>query len=151
MPRLLAAFLLLFTALPARAEPPKLIVKETALAVAEAADRIEAAASEAGAAVVARIDHARNADTTTQIDLPAMQVILIDRIELGSQIMQRNPLAALDLPLEILIYDDAGVTRIAYVEPREMQARWGLDRLEGTFENFVAALDQITAKGVVER
>ncbi len=46
------------------------------------------------------------------------------------------PLAALDLPLKILVWDDAGTTRVSYVAPAEIASRYRLSaelagRLEG--------------------
>jgi uncharacterized protein (DUF302 family) len=31
--------------------------------------------------------------------------------------MQERPLAALDLPLKVLVWDDAGQTKISYIDP----------------------------------
>jgi uncharacterized protein (DUF302 family) len=42
--------------------------------------------------------------------------------------MAAHPLAALDLPLKVLVWDDGGETRLAYAGPDELAARYGLDR-----------------------
>jgi len=41
--------------------------------------------------------------------------------------MQAAPLAALDLPLKVLVWDDEGQTKITYAPPSELAARYGLD------------------------
>ena len=40
--------------------------------------------------------------------------------------MQAAPLAALDLPLKILVWDEGGQTRVSYTAPSELAARYGL-------------------------
>ncbi len=50
--------------------------------------------------------------------------------------MQASPLAALDLPLKVLVWDDGGLTRISYTDPAALAARHDLtdqlaDRLSG--------------------
>ena len=40
--------------------------------------------------------------------------------------MQAVPLVALDLPLKLLIYDDEGITTLAYLSPEALQARYAL-------------------------
>jgi len=39
--------------------------------------------------------------------------------------MDAAPLAALDLPLKLLVFDDRGQTRIAYTAPAELARRYG--------------------------
>ena len=37
-----------------------------------------------------------------------------------------RPLAALDLALKVLVWDDDGQTRLAYTPPAELAARWSI-------------------------
>jgi len=41
----------------------------------------------------------------------------------GTPVMQASPLAALDLPLRVLVWDEDGRTRISYTEPEALAAR----------------------------
>jgi uncharacterized protein (DUF302 family) len=41
----------------------------------------------------------------------------------GTPVMQAAPLAALDLPLKVLVWDDAGQTRVSYTDPDALAAR----------------------------
>ncbi len=45
----------------------------------------------------------------------------------GTPVMIASPLAALDLPLKVLIWDDAGQTKISYVSPQILADRYQLD------------------------
>jgi uncharacterized protein (DUF302 family) len=55
--------------------------------------------------------------------------------------MAAVPLAALDLPLKVLVWDDGGETKLAYTAPTELAARYDLsDELAAR----LAAVDVIT-------
>ena len=55
----------------------------------------------------------------------------------GTPVMVAAPLAALDLPLKVLIWDDAGQTKVSYYGPAALAARYGLSP-------HLAAIDPIT-------
>lgn len=44
----------------------------------------------------------------------------------GTPVMAAVPLAALDLPLKVLIWDDGGSTQVSYLPPATLAARYGL-------------------------
>jgi uncharacterized protein (DUF302 family) len=44
----------------------------------------------------------------------------------GTPVMAAAPLAALDLPLKVLIWDDEGQTKVSYTAPATIAARYGL-------------------------
>jgi uncharacterized protein (DUF302 family) len=45
----------------------------------------------------------------------------------GTPVMAAAPLAALDLPLKVLVWDDGGQTKVSYTSPAELAARYDLD------------------------
>jgi uncharacterized protein (DUF302 family) len=45
----------------------------------------------------------------------------------GTPVMAAAPLSALDLPLKFVVWDDGGQTRVSYVSPDTIAARYGLD------------------------
>jgi Domain of unknown function DUF302 len=55
--------------------------------------------------------------------------------------MQARPLAALDLPLKVLVWDDDGQTRLAYTPPAELAARYDLD---DELAGWLAGIDAVT-------
>ena len=57
----------------------------------------------------------------------------------GTQVMESSPLAALDLPLKVLVWSDGEVTRVSYVSPQSLAGR---HQLQG---DLVAKLDEIDA------
>ncbi len=44
----------------------------------------------------------------------------------GTPVMAAAPLAALDLPLKVLVWDDGGQTMVTYTAPEALAARYGL-------------------------
>jgi uncharacterized protein (DUF302 family) len=55
--------------------------------------------------------------------------------------MQAVPAAALDLPLKVLVWDDEGQTKLTYIAPAALAARYGLsDELAAG----LAAIDPLT-------
>jgi uncharacterized protein (DUF302 family) len=55
--------------------------------------------------------------------------------------MQAHPLAALDLPLRILIWDDDGQTKVSYTAPRQLASRHGI---EASLAANLAGIDGLT-------
>jgi uncharacterized protein (DUF302 family) len=54
----------------------------------------------------------------------------------GTPVMDAAPLAALDLPLKVLVWEDAGQTKVTYYAPAELAARYQLSA--GLAGNLVA-------------
>jgi uncharacterized protein (DUF302 family) len=54
------------------------------------------------------------------------KVVIFGSPEAGTPVMRAAPLAALDLPLKVLFWDDDGTTRIAYTDPDALAARYDL-------------------------
>ena len=65
-------------------------------------ERLTQAIEKAGMTVFARIDHAANA-RSVGMQMPAATVVIYGNAKAGTPIMLANPLAALDLPLRVLV------------------------------------------------
>ena len=76
-------------------------------------DRLMAAITSAGMTVFARIDHAVNA-AQVGMNMPPTSVLTYGNAKGGTPIMQAVPLAALDLPLRVLVREDGQRTLIAF-------------------------------------
>jgi uncharacterized protein (DUF302 family) len=59
----------------------------------------------------------------------------------GTLVMAASPMAALDLPLKVLVWDDAGQTKVSYYAPAEVAAR---HRLGADLAGNLAAIDPLT-------
>jgi uncharacterized protein (DUF302 family) len=75
--------------------------------------------------VFAVIDQAAEAQEAG-LDLRETVLVIFGSPAAGTPVMAAVPLAALDLPLKILIWDDAGQTRVSYYPAATLAARYGL-------------------------
>lgn len=83
--------------------------------VSEAMDRLEAAVEEAGAAVVARVDHSGAAEGVG-LEMADAQLLIFGNPQVGTPVMQVDPVAGLYLPVRVLAYSEADGTTIMVFE-----------------------------------
>jgi uncharacterized protein (DUF302 family) len=93
-----------------------------------------------GVKLFAVIDHSGEA-SANGLELRDTKVVIFGNPKAGTPVMQAAPLAALDLPLKVLVWQDGEQTKLTYAGPRELAARYGLsDELAAK----LAAIDAIT-------
>ena len=93
-----------------------------------------------GVKLFAVIDHSGEA-AADGLELRDTKVVIFGSPRAGTPVMRASPLAALDLPLKVLVWDDDGETKVTYAPPAELAARYGLDdELAGR----LAAIDALT-------
>ena len=51
------------------------------------------------------------------------KVVVFGNPSAGTPVMQASPLAALDLPLKVLVWHDDGGTKVSYTDPEVLAAR----------------------------
>jgi uncharacterized protein (DUF302 family) len=89
-------------------------------------ERLAKAVTEAGMTVFARIDHAAGA-RKAGLAMPPATVILYGHAKGGTPIMLASPLAALDLPLRVLVRErEDGQVVIAFHPVAQMLAQAGV-------------------------
>ena len=59
--------------------------------------------------------------------------------------MQADPRVGIELPLRMLIWQDADGTRIGYLDPRELADRYALEDHQQTLERQAAVLTALAA------
>ena len=90
-------------------------------------DRLAKAAVDNGMAIVARIDHAAAAKQAG-MELRPTEVLIFGNPKGGTPVMQEAQTAAIDLPLKVLVWQDAeGTTSIGYNDPLWIGRRHGAD------------------------
>jgi uncharacterized protein (DUF302 family) len=82
-------------------------------------------ASAKGLKLFTVIDHSGEA-AAHGLELRDTKVVVFGSPVAGTPVMQAAPLAALDLPLKALVYDDDGQTRVSYTAPTELASRYEL-------------------------
>jgi uncharacterized protein (DUF302 family) len=93
---------------------PTIIEFASAFAFDDTVQRLSEAIAGAGMQLFAQIDHAANA-RQVGLHMPATVVMIYGKAEGGTPIMLAAPQSALDLPLHVLVREDAdGKTTIAF-------------------------------------
>jgi uncharacterized protein (DUF302 family) len=102
------------------------LTKVSPRTVAETVTRFTGLAKAKGLRVFAVIDQAAEA---RQVGLQLRDTVLIifGNPAAGTPVMTAAPLSALDLPLKFVVWDDEGQTKVSYVPPQTIAARYGLD------------------------
>jgi uncharacterized protein (DUF302 family) len=103
----------------------ELTTKMSPRSVAETVARLESLAQEKALQVFAVIDHSGEAKKVG-LELRETKVVIFGSPQSGTPVMAATPLAALDLPLKVLIWSDDGQTKVTYTAPTALAARYGL-------------------------
>lgn len=117
-----------------------IVTKDAAGSVDEVLERLESTLASRNMKVFTVIDHSGEAQAV-DLELRDTKVVVFGRPASGTLVMQAVPLAALDLPLKVLIWDDGGQTRLSYTSPAALARRHGLD---GTLAERISGIDPIT-------
>jgi len=118
----------------------ELVMKVSPRSVDDTVARFSEVLAAKGVKLFAVIDHSGEA-AKVGLDLRDTKVVIFGAPQAGTPVMQAVPVAALDLPLKVLVYDDEGQTKLIYTAPVALAARYGLsDDLTAR----LAAIDPLT-------
>jgi len=121
-----------------------LITKASALTFLETLTRLEAAVRERGMTLFARVDHAEGAKKVG-MDLRPTTVLIFGNPRGGTRLMQLAQSIGLELPLKILVFEDAlGKTWVCYNDPTWLARRFGIDPTSAPIAEISAALAALT-------
>jgi uncharacterized protein (DUF302 family) len=105
--------------------PEGVVTKVSPRGVAETVDRLLATVQARGMKVFAVIDHSGEAERAG-LELRNTKLAVFGNPQGGTPVMEAAPLAALDLPLKLLVWADGIQTKVSYTEPGALAARYGL-------------------------
>ncbi len=108
--------------------------------VTETVSRLTGIVSAKGLKVFAVIDHSAEA-SQVGLQLRETTLVVFGNPVAGTPVMVATPLAALDLPLKVLVWTDNGQTNVSYYGPAALAARYGLS---AELAAKLAAVDAIT-------
>jgi uncharacterized protein (DUF302 family) len=108
--------------------------------VTDSVARLSAIVAAKGLKLFAVIDHSGEAEAVG-LKLRDTKVVIFGSPEAGTPVMQASPLAALDLPLKVLVWLDGQQTKVSYTAPRTLAARYDLSEELG---KRLAGIDAIT-------
>jgi uncharacterized protein (DUF302 family) len=101
------------------------VSKRSSRSVGDTVSRLTALINAKGLNVFAVIDQRAEARRVGS-DLRDTVLVMFGSPVAGTPVMDAVPLSALDLPLKILVWDDDGRTKVSYVAPSVLAARYGL-------------------------
>jgi uncharacterized protein (DUF302 family) len=119
---------------------PDATTKDSPWPVANTVERLTALIVKRGMTVFATIDQRAAAQGVGQ-DLRETVLIAFGNPAGGTPVMDAVPLAGLDLPLKLLVWDDGGSTRVSYLTPAVLAARYDLPQ---SLSAPLAGIDQLT-------
>jgi uncharacterized protein (DUF302 family) len=120
------------------ADGPIVVTKLSPWSMAETVARLSAVVAARGLKVLAVIDHS---DEARQVGLALRdtKLFIVGSTKVTTPLIEAAPLAALDLPLRVIVWEDGYQTKVSYPSPAEVARRYGLDA------DLAAALETIDA------
>ena len=119
---------------------PGVVTKVSPRSVADTVARLEELLSAKNVKLFSVIDQ-RAAAREAGLNLRDTMLVIFGNPAAGTPVMDAAPLSALDLPLKVLIWDDAGDTKVSYYAPATLAAR---HHLSADLAARLAAVDPIT-------
>lgn len=127
------------------AEPTHFIQISSPHSVSKTADKLVQVITKKGLALFARVNHAKGA-RNVGMDLAPSVMVLFGNPKIGTPLMQSNPKVGLDLPLRVLIWQDAqGTTQIGYHDPMALKKAYQINDQDKIFNTMTGALKKLTA------
>lgn len=121
------------------------VTKLSPRSVADTVTRLQGILADKGMTVFAVIDQSAAA-SHAGLELRDTVLVVFGNPAAGTLVMQAAPLAALDLPLKVVVWDDEGQTKVTYFSPGELASRY---RLSSDLEAKLAGIDPLTDALVV--
>lgn len=114
------------------------VTKVSPWSMADTVARLSAVVAARGLKVFAVIDHS---DEARQVGLVLRdtKLFIVGSPSVSTAVIEASPLAALDLPLRVVVWEDGYQTKVSYPSPAEVARRYGLDA------DLAAALEAIDA------
>ena len=121
-----------------------LVTVASALSPKDTMDRVEVEIAARGMTIFARVDHAGGAEAVG-LPLRPTELLVFGNARGGTPLMQAVQTIGIDLPLKILVWQEAdGRTWLGYNDPEWLARRHGLgSQVEATTKAMRAALDAI--------
>jgi uncharacterized protein (DUF302 family) len=122
------------------------ITRVSPWSVADTVARLAAVLGARGMKVFAAIDHADEA-RSVGLALRDTRIFIVGSPSVSTAAIAATPLAALDLPLRVVVWEDGYQTKVSYPSPAEVALRHGLD---GDLASALDSIDAVT-RAVIDR
>ena len=111
----------------------------------ETLKRLIGAIERRGLTVFARVDHAAGA-RAVGLELPPEEVVMFGSPRAGTPLMQADPRVGVELPLRMLVWEDAEGTRVGHLDPRELAEGYDVQAEHATLESMAGLLAALAAE-----
>lgn len=124
-----------------------LVVRRSPHSVDSTVARLEGALEAADPiSIMARVDHAANAETVDR-SLRPTQLLIFGNPELGTPLMEASATTAIDLPQKMLVWaDSTEQVRVAYNDPQYLATRHGITGRDDELRTISKALDKLARR-----
>lgn len=119
-----------------------LVARASVGTAAQTEERLREAIEAAGLKVAFRLDHAANAASVGQ-ELPPTVVFLFGNPSAGTPLLAARRTVGIDLPMRMLIWEEAGAVQVAYNDPGWTGARHGLEGQDEALAKMAGALEKL--------
>ena len=120
------------------------ITKHSSKSVAETVDRLKRIIAVRGFTLFRVIDHSGTAEGVG-LQMPDSKLVMFGNPAKGAAVMLAAPLAGLDLPLKVLVWEDgSGAVSVSYNSPGFMAERYCLDgALRAPFDAVESIVEEV--------
>lgn len=143
----LAFFLLICIACAGIAQPSQtgqLTTKPSAYGMEETLKRLRTAIEGMGINLVAEVDHAKAA-SDKGLDLRPTHVLIFGNPLVGTNLMQADQRAGLDLPLRLLVWEDEeGQVCLSYRHPNDLQQDYKLSDQQAVLDKMGKVFEKLS-------
>jgi len=134
--------------LAASAASAAMVEKPSPYPVAETIDRLAAAVENAGAAVIARVDHAGAAEKAG-LEMRPTELLIFGNPKVGTPLMQADGRMSVVVPLRVAAFEDAdGQVLLVYENIADVAESYGVDPDSAAVTTIAGALDKLTGAAV---
>jgi uncharacterized protein (DUF302 family) len=118
-----------------------IVTKLSPWSMADTVARLSAVVAARGMEVFAVIDHSKKAQEVG-LDLRDTKLVIFGSAAAATPVIEAAPLAAVDLPLRVVVWEDGYQTMVSYPAPAAVARRYGLD---GSLADALNTIDSLTS------
>ena len=130
----------------AQARGQLVVTKASPWSIADTEARLRAVLAARGMKVFAVIDQSDEA-SSVGLGLHETKIFIVGSPSASATAIAAVPLAAIDLPLRVVVWEDGYQTKVSYPSPAEVARRYGID---GDLAARLASIDAVIS-AVVDR
>jgi len=126
------------------------MIRKSTLGQRSTVSRLIAALEHRELTIFAHIDHAEHA-RQAELSLPAIDVLIFGNPRAGTILMAADPRVGLDLPLRMLVWEDAPqLAFVGYHDPRELAADYELAEQKEILDRMAELLEAVSVEAAGE-